>query len=288
MPTVEEKLKRGFGIVERAESDSDLLGVGLLAIHSAVEDYLRGALSNHPAMSMELRERVIRRELNWATLTDLAQQHLALTDDQHNLVLAAQEVRRGFIQGNPFRWRAGDVLRYGRFAETLCDVTGLLDEVLLEQRSERRSRRLPVAAPAPAPEQPNWLWNMIRLAIIVAVFGAIAVGLFATYRWAADILDTVAPQVGATTGATSSAALPVAAPTAAIRTGTIVNLGGGPGWLHEQPTFSSATLPPRLSEGDRVTLTDEPVVDTDGTLWQLVEIKGYRGWSPANNVQVAP
>lgn len=287
MNTVEEKLKRGFGIVERAESDSDLLGVGLLAIHSALEDYLRGALSNHAEVSSEQHQRLIRRELSWVALTELAQKQLVMTDEQRKLVLEAQDVRRGFIQGNPFRWRTGDVLRYGRFAETFCGAPGLLDEVLIERRSERRSRPAPTTAPpVPERERGSWAWNVIRLAIIVAVFGAIGAGLFATYRWAEGVLGTVSPQAATSSGSTTAAALPVAAPTASARNGTIVNLGGGPGWLHEQPNFTSATLPPRLTEGDRVTLSDEPTVEADGTTWQLVELKGYRGWSPVNNVQV--
>lgn len=288
MNTVEEKLRRGFGLVERAESDSDLLGVGLLAIHSALEDHMRGELSNHPAVGEAERQRLIRRELGWNMLVDLAQQHLGLTDEQRKLVLGAQEVRRSFIQGNPFRWRVGDVLRYGRFVETFCGIEGMLDEVLIERRAERRNRPLPTAAPAPAaPESTgnSFLWNIIRLAIVVGVFGAIGAGLFATYQWVRDeLLPELSPQ--SAVSAPTSAVAPVAAPSPVTRTARIVNLGGGPGWLHEQPNFSSATLPPRLSEGDVVNLVNEPPVDADGTTWVLVEAQGYRGWSPANNVQV--
>lgn len=289
MNTVDEKLRRGFGLVERSESDSDLLGVALLAIHSALEDYLRGALSNHPAVSEADRQRVIRRELGWVSLADLAQQHLSLTAEQRKLLLDAQEARRSFMHGNPFRWRLGDVLRYGRFVEAFCGAEGLLDEILVERRTERRSRPAPVAAapPAPKPEPVNWTWNIIRMAIVLGVFGALAVGLFAVYRWVDDTLRSFnepAQQVAVAT----SAVAPVTAPTAVTRTGRIANLGGGPGWLHENPSFASATLPPRLSEGDKVVLVDEPTVDADGTTWQLIETGGYRGWSPANNVQVVP
>lgn len=287
MSSTEEKLRRGFGLVERAESDSDLLGVGLLAIHSGLEDHLRGALSNLPTVSEAERQRLIRRELGWNALADLAQQHLGLTDEQRKLVLGAQEVRRSFIQGNPFRWRVGDVLRYGRFVETFCGVEGLLDEILIERRAERRSRPQPAATPAPiapGPSQNSFLWNVIRLAIVVGVFGAIGAGLFATYQWVSDeLLPELSPQPAAT--APTSAVAPVAAPSPTTRTARIVNLGDGPGWLHEQPNFSSATLPPRLKESDEVRLLDEPPVDADGTTWVFVEAQGYKGWSPANNVR---
>ena len=288
MNTVEEKLRRGFGLVERAESDSDLLGVGLLAIHSALEDYLRGALSNHAAVSAEEHQRIIRRELGWEMLADLAQRHLALTDEQRRQVIEAQAARRSFIQGNAFRWRVGDVLRYGRFVEAFCHAEGTLDEVLVERRAERRNRPVLVAAAPSAapPEQQNWGWNLARLAIIAVVLGVIGASIFATYRFVDQILGEIGapPQSVATPPSSVGAPAPVAAPSPVTRRGRIVNLGGTPGWLHENPTFASPTMPPQLAEGDPVVLIDEPPVDSDDTTWVLVEIKGYRGWSPANNV----
>lgn len=288
MNTVEEKLRRSFGLIARAESDSDLLGVGLLTLHSALEDHLRGALSNHAAVDAATRQRLIRREVSWATLSSLAQQHLGLTEDQGRMVLEAQEVRRSFIHGNPFRWRLGDVLRYGRLVETWCGMPGMLDEMLLERGNERRTRQLP-ATPAPdaVPEPTRWGWNLVRLAIMLGVLGAIAVGLFAGYRWLDRTLlrDLVPPPAAAVP---TLAAAPAAASPTLTRQGRVVNLGSGPGWLHEQPSFNSATRPIRLSEGDAVTLLDVPPIDAEGTTWQQVEIGGYQGWSPVNNIAVGP
>ncbi|MBC8163940.1 MAG: hypothetical protein H7Z42_22250 [Roseiflexaceae bacterium] len=289
MNTVEEKLRRGFGLVERSESDSDLLGVALLAIQSALEDHLRGALSNHPAVSAEDRQRIIRRELSWATLADLAQRHLALTDDQHRQIVEAQEARRNFIQGNPFRWRISDVLRHGRFVESFCGFEGMLDAVLVERRAERRARPAPAVGTVPvaAPEQERWGWNLTRLAIIAVVLGVIGASIFATYRFVDQILTEInGPQQAAAAPSVVGDAAPAAAPTPTTRRGQIANLGGGPGWLHENPTFASPTLPPQLNEGDPVVLIDEPPVESDDATWVLVETKGYRGWSPANNVVV--
>ncbi|KAB8142491.1 hypothetical protein F8S13_13085 [Chloroflexia bacterium SDU3-3] len=278
MSTVEAKLRRGFGLLARASSDSDLMGVALLAIHSALEEHMRGALASTPAVAEDDRQRLIRRELSWAALADLAQRHLALADTELQLVLDAQHVRRGFIQGRPFAWRAADMLRYGRFVAVFCGAEGMLDELTKARRTAERAREQP---PEPAEPAPSWNRDMLRLAIMVAVSGMLCAGVFATYQWVGQALRELdaptVPQAAATAGA-----LPTAIPG---RTGTLVNLGGGPGWLHEQPSFDSATMPPRLAEGDRLRIIDEPTVEADGTIWQLVEAQGYRGWSPLNNVR---
>jgi hypothetical protein len=70
------------------------------------------------------------------------------------------------------------------------------------------------------------------------------------------------------------------------RTARIVGLSGGPGWLHERPTFDSPTLPIRLSEGSPVSLLGQQETDSSGVTWALVTAGGYRGWCPVNNLAV--
>ncbi len=284
MNTVEQKLRRGFGLVERASNDSDLLGVGLLSIHSALEDYLRGVLSNHAEVSAADRQRLIRREVGWRGLVELAQRHLGVAEDQRRVILEADEVRRSFIHGNPFRWRVGDVIRYGRFVEALCGEDGLFEEVLLERRAERPSRPMPAAPPPQPQEQSRWPLYLLRLAIMLAVLGTIVIGLLAGYQWLdRTFLRELEP---ATSAAPTVNAGPTLAPTATARRARIVNLGGGPGWLHDTASFASPTLPIRLAEGDVVVLMDDPLVEAEGTTWQRVSVSGYQGWSPVNNLQV--
>lgn len=281
MSNVEEKLRRGFGLIERSSSDSDLLGVALIAIHSALEDYLRGELSNNPGVSAEERQRLIRREIGWLPLVELAQRQLGLSEEQRRIILSANEIRQSFAHGNPFRWRVGDVLRYGRFVEQLCDAQGLFEEVLLERRKERASRPLPQAEPEPSRSGVT----LLRLAIIAVVLVAIVYGAKLAYDQARAFLELNSAPPPAVT---STPALPLPSPTAATRQARIVNLGGGPGWLHETPSFTSPTLPIRLSEGDLVVVLDRDPVEAEGATWQYVEAGGYQGWSPVNNMELTP
>jgi len=80
----------------------------------------------------------------------------------------------------------------------------------------------------------------------------------------------------------SEPATPTASPT--TRTVRVTGLGGGPGWLHVTPSFDSPTRAIRLADGMAVTLRDEQQTDSNGTRWQLVEVGGYEGWCPENNL----
>jgi hypothetical protein len=72
----------------------------------------------------------------------------------------------------------------------------------------------------------------------------------------------------------------------AVRTARITGLGGGPGWLHTTASFDSPTRAIRLADGMQVTLRDEQQTDAIGVRWQLVEVGGYEGWCPENNLLV--
>jgi hypothetical protein len=284
MSDVDDKLQRGFMLLERAATDSDLLGVALLAIHGALEDRFRQTLSARPTLNLAERQALVRRDITGPALVEMMEQHAGLPADQRRIVLDALEIRQNFINGRPFRWRVNDMLRYARFVETVCDQRGLLDEILTERRAARAETE-----PIPALREPQSrfrpllsIWNAIALALFVCVIIA-GVQIYnyldiETLFSNADAAVTPPP----VTSAANANARPT--PTSTARQARITGLGGGPGWLHELPNFDSNTLPIRLGEGMRVTVLEPEQTDSDGLLWRYVSVEGYEGWCPAPNL----
>ncbi|HEU4328154.1 MAG TPA: hypothetical protein VFS21_33770 [Roseiflexaceae bacterium] len=68
----------------------------------------------------------------------------------------------------------------------------------------------------------------------------------------------------------------------------LVGIGAGPGWLHDAPSFDSATLPVPLNDGMVVRVLDQQETSADGVVWQYVTIGGYEGWCPLANLEFAP
>lgn len=292
MSNVDEKLRRGFELIARSSGDSDLLGVALLAIQGALEDHLRVVLGARPDLSAEDRQLLAARGAGPLTLIELAHKYGELNREERLAVLEAASLRQRFARGEPFDGRVGSVLRYGRFVELLCGRRGLLDQVLIEQRRARAraaaawesSDAARGAAGVPrTPTQPEPagipLGRFMALAALIVV---LLCGI-----WLSTQLDvrrilvalSALPPPTVTSGPT--AALPA---TPAPQRARIVRLGGGPGWLHTDPSFTSGTLPIPLSEGMEVTVLDRTLADADGTTWRYVSVGGYEGWVPANNL----
>ena len=279
MSDVDEKLRRGFILIERSRTDSDLLGVALLAIHGALEDYFREVLSTCSSLSAQERQSLIRRDTGWLKLVEMMQQHTGLNVEHRRIVLDANEIRQSFAHGRPFRWRVSDVLRYGRFVEAMCGRQGLLEEILIERRATRAATEpIPIVEERSPPRRGIAIGNLIAILLFIAVIiGGWQVYTRLDIPRLLSVLDAVPTR-------TATSAAPLTSPPSTTRQAQIVGLGGGPGWLHETPDFSSGTLPIRLGEGMQVTVLGQEQTDSDGLLWRYVSVNGYEGWCPAKNL----
>lgn len=283
MSDVDEKLRRGFELIERSRGDSDLLGTALLAIHGALEDYFRQTLLARTDLSPADRA-LLDERVGWVTLVTLMQKYGGLSREQRRAILEANELRQSFAHGEPFYGRVSSLLRYGRFVETICGRRGLLDQVLIEQRQTRASRATVWTdeEPMPRARQPA-ARSGIPLGRFVAIATVILALLLGTWLYTQresflGALGLIAPV------ATPYSTIQIP-PTPTPQRARVVHLGGGPGWLHETPSFASGTLPIPLSEGMEVTLLDEEQTDSGGHVWGKVSVGGYEGWCPANNLE---
>ncbi len=297
MGDVDEKLRRGITLVERADGDADLLGAALLALHGAIEEYVHAALLAHPQLSPDERQILAERNLGWVPRANLAQKYGLLTREQRQRILEANDVRQAFAHGAPLRWRDADLQRYSQFVAELCGRQALL------KRERGAAARQPPAKHAARPARPSAPARRQRaqpVSVLDSRFSRILIGLLivlalllggvALSRRYNISLARFSRAVGISAQPT---AMPTATPIPPTLTPTIIQarligLGDGPGWLHDTPDFASGTLPIPLREGLIVTLLDQQQADAAGNLWRYVAVGGYEGWCPDTNLEILP
>src|SRR5262245_15266499 len=271
MGDVDEKLRRGFDLLERAGKDNATIGAALLALHGALEDHLRAELLQRTDLSEADRLGLSRRVLPWSRLTELTQQHLALESDQLQTIASADRVLQAFTHGGRCAWGAAETQRYGRFVATLSNR-----QALAEPQGRRNARR---AGPAARPVPTSWLdaaaqrrdrlteaaprgsalrYALIGIAALLLVGGC--VGIYQALAISGVMSVQPTPTIAPT---------PTVPPTATpppVRQARIVTLAGTPGFLHTEPSFTSPTPFP-VAEGMIVTLLNQQQNDPDGNLW---------------------
>lgn len=283
---VEEKLQRGFALIARSGNDPDLLGMALLAIHGALEAFLRGQLSARQDLTPDERRLVDLQHVSGAPLVALVQRYLGLGRDQLEILREMNSTRRGLVRGDPLAIDAGEVLAFAHFVEAQCGQRGALDEALINYRQARAGAAATIANDAgpPRPRGISLGWLLLIALGIIAMLALVRLGYETVDVNRVMVAVGIAGAPTVTPGPTPT----IAPPTPPPRTARVVRLGGAIGWMHQAPQFTSPTLPPRLAEGTEVELLDEQAGDTDGNLWRLVRYNGYDGWIPANNLDVQP
>src|SRR5262245_17625768 len=253
MGDVDEKLRRGFDLLERAGKDNATIGAALLALHGALEDHLRAELLQRTDLSEADRLGLSRRVLPWSRLTELTQQHLALESDQLQTIASADRVLQAFTHGGRCAWGAAETQRYGRFVATLSNR-----QALAEPHSRRNTRR---AGPAARPVPTSWLdaaaqrrdrlteaaprGSALRY-VLIGITALVLAGACAGIYQALAISGVIGAQATPTAPPIPTMP-PTLAPTPVPRA-RIVALGGTPGFLHTDPSFTSPTPVP-LAEG---------------------------------------
>ncbi len=266
-----DKLARGFTLLARARAAPELLGPALLTIHGALEDQVRLALLDLPDLNRADRELAADDATSMDELLELARMHLGVQDQEQRIIRYAEGLRIRAIHGDALDGQAGSVLRYARFVEQLCDQEGLLDAVMQAERASR-------AAPPRAQKRRKGHPILTTVMVLLLIAGGIGGYLLLSDIPILPALSTLAPQTPVIPPTSS-----VPPPTPASRA-RLINIGAGPGWLHEEPTFDSGTLPIPLRDGVRVTVLDSRQTGPDGVVWQRVSIGGYEGWCPLNNL----
>jgi hypothetical protein len=286
MSEIDERLDRGVEIFRRAGDDSALLGVALLTFHGALEQCIDAELRGWPEIGAEDRRLLAAGRLGWPTRAKLAAQAGLLNQEQAGQAIEATRARLVIARGDVCTWPASAVESYGHLVATRCGRMELIRWI--DQRPERAKKT--AASPIPplwGPEE-RGRFPIARVALSLLFLATFAAVVWTIYTR----LD--GPRLLRSVGALSAPTavqLPTqpaepSAPTPlpATRTARVGGLGGGPGWLHVTASFDSPTRAIRLADGMAVTLRDEQQTDSSGTRWRLIEVGGYEGWCPENNL----
>lgn len=303
-------LTRAVDVIRRAGDDQDLIGVALLALQGALNQHLRAMLESNPGLSAIDRDLLAAPAIPTSQLIEVCRRYGDLDREQSWRIIEAERLRVAFARGEPFRGSPSEIRGYARFVADLCgrpDIAQQLGGIpaarstgrLVDSDDDEMDDDQDPQPVGPYYTIMRWIPGMLLAAVLAG-------GAWLLLGRAGD--DT--PQPLATRVATNPTAegpdrvatlspdatlgpivvaqgTPTAlpSPTAAPRQGRIVRLGGGPGWLHDAPTFESPTLPIRLSEGQVVAIVGPQQTDAQGTRWIFVAVGGYEGWSPENNVE---
>lgn len=322
---IAQKLRRGNAMYKYADGDADGLGLALLAFHGALADWLDEQLMRDEALDHATREAAATGKLGWLPRADAALRRGLISADQRRLILEANRSRGAFAHGGPFTGSAEQVAAYREMVLALATpraaarpvaaarpgggavasrgtTTPLVsaegssadrpprqgavrDRVAAGESARRTTRPAQPRPKIPLAWPPDWSmlerlpWRRLALPVMGGVL------VLALAVWAVG--SSIGPAGGRRGAAGTPTASPVlVTPTPAVRLARIVNLGGAIGRLHQQPTFTSPQLVPRLDEGSVVTLAPDAPVRADGTTWQLVRFDGYEGWCPLPNLEV--
>jgi hypothetical protein len=114
------KLNRGLELLEKAANNSELLGLALISIHGALEDYCRFCIASNSKADEQERLRVQNvREVQWKELLDLMKKYENLQKEERNLIFKMNRERQKVGHGEPFLGTRSDLEYYARFVENM-------------------------------------------------------------------------------------------------------------------------------------------------------------------------
>ena len=111
-----EKLQLGLQRLSKAGDDPDLLGLALISLHGALEDYFRNWLSTNPSVPPSEREAVLdARRMQWKGLLDLMQRYGSLNDNQRRYIFRMNRLRQDVGHGGQFTGTRSELENYANF-----------------------------------------------------------------------------------------------------------------------------------------------------------------------------
>lgn len=112
----QNKFQIGIERLSKAGNDPDFLGMALISLHGALEDYFRDWLSSNSSVPPSIREIVIdTRKTHWKGLLDLMQQYGGLKDHQRNYIFHINKLRRNVGHGGRYTGTRFELEKYADF-----------------------------------------------------------------------------------------------------------------------------------------------------------------------------
>ena len=114
--TIHNKLQLGLERLLKAGDNPDILGLALISLHSALEEYFRSCLASNSSVPLSEREIISDpRRMQWKGLLDLMQQYGGLNNDQRQYIFRMNRFHQHVVQGNSFIGTRSELEQYANF-----------------------------------------------------------------------------------------------------------------------------------------------------------------------------
>ncbi len=110
-------LQEGLETLRDAKNDKRLLGMALISLHGALEEYIRNELAREIAVSESSGPRV-----GWQDLVDLWQRHRELSPNDRDLILSKNTLRNKVAHAKPYRISRAEIETYAQFVQNFMGV----------------------------------------------------------------------------------------------------------------------------------------------------------------------
>lgn len=168
-----DKLQRGLRQLAEAGHDKDKLGMALISLHGALEEFFRSQLA---AEIVADENEQGRRRTDWQDLLNLWQKHRTLSHHDRELIYAKNGKRNAVAHGDPFEISRNEMELYAQFVKRFMGIPMSSYEAVATGSHTSQPRPTAVANPPVLPAGRSSCLR--RLVIATIVLGLLTGGCY--------------------------------------------------------------------------------------------------------------
>ena len=186
---MDDKLKRGLRQLAEAGHDKDKLGMSLISLHGALEEFFRSQLAAEIAADENEQG---RRRTDWQDLLNLWQKHRTLSHRDRELIYAKNGKRNAVAHGDPFQISRNEMEIYAQFVKRFLGIPKSANDESTNQSQSFQPRPTAVANPPIIPTKKR---SCLRQFVVAIVILGLLIG--GCYWSGLSFLSSLTPQRGA-------------------------------------------------------------------------------------------
>ena len=191
---MQSKLNEGLEKLEElSEDDSDRMGIVLIKLHGALEDFVRLEVAEK---APHLREAVEdAKQTNWKNLLDYGKTYLGFTENDCRIITEANNQRQKVAHGGNYEKKLADLKNYALFVQKWCKHGSIsaadnwsIEQVIEPQRPPQPTYHptyQPIYQPPPVRES-EWVYKYSRPDTVVSVHALSHLFLFVPHPHLGD------------------------------------------------------------------------------------------------------
>jgi hypothetical protein len=124
---IQSKIQRGLkNLKESTGNDGFKLGMALVLLHGALEDFFRLELAlKAPHLRSEVED---LRKTSWRELIDYGKKYLKLSENDAFIIMNANKLRQRIAHDGEYDGNSAEVMAYAKFVQEWCDETELYED----------------------------------------------------------------------------------------------------------------------------------------------------------------